>query len=224
MARLPQPGADDGIWGDVLNDFLGVSHNTDGTLKDNGVQESTLSSAVRAKLNAVGSSGVTSINTRTGAVTLTKSDVALGSVDNTSDANKPVSTAVQAALDTKADANAMASALGGKADDVAVVHNAGDEAVGGIKNFASSPVVPVPTVSTQVANKAYVDSAVTGNAITYAAIPAGLTLTVDYANSAYPSRPTNRADIIVRWRGPVAPSIGGSGAMDNVDEWVNLAP
>lgn len=33
MARLPIPGSDDGQWGDVLNDFLNVSHNADGTLK-----------------------------------------------------------------------------------------------------------------------------------------------------------------------------------------------
>lgn len=38
-----------------------------------------------------------------GNITLAKSDVGLGNVDNTSDANKPVSTAQQAALDTKAD-------------------------------------------------------------------------------------------------------------------------
>ncbi len=31
--RLPTPGADDNIWGDVLNGFLQVEHNTDGTLK-----------------------------------------------------------------------------------------------------------------------------------------------------------------------------------------------
>jgi hypothetical protein len=34
MARLPIPGADAGAWGDILNDFLEVEHNTDGTLKD----------------------------------------------------------------------------------------------------------------------------------------------------------------------------------------------
>jgi hypothetical protein len=33
MARLPQPGGDDGTWGDLLNDFLAQEHNTDGTLK-----------------------------------------------------------------------------------------------------------------------------------------------------------------------------------------------
>lgn len=33
MARLPKPGGDDGNWGHILNDFLGVEHNADGTLK-----------------------------------------------------------------------------------------------------------------------------------------------------------------------------------------------
>ena len=33
MARLPQPGGDKGSWGNVLNDYLAVAHNDDGTLK-----------------------------------------------------------------------------------------------------------------------------------------------------------------------------------------------
>jgi hypothetical protein len=33
MARLPVPGRDDGVWGDLLNDFLAVEHATDGTLR-----------------------------------------------------------------------------------------------------------------------------------------------------------------------------------------------
>ena len=31
MARLPIPGSDNGVWGSVLNDFLAVQHNNDGT-------------------------------------------------------------------------------------------------------------------------------------------------------------------------------------------------
>jgi hypothetical protein len=31
--RLPIPGSDDGTWGNVLNGYLGVEHNGDGTLK-----------------------------------------------------------------------------------------------------------------------------------------------------------------------------------------------
>ncbi|HJQ08070.1 MAG TPA: glycosyl hydrolase family 28-related protein [Candidatus Saccharimonadales bacterium] len=34
MTRLPIPGSDSGTWGAILNDFLSVEHNEDGTLKD----------------------------------------------------------------------------------------------------------------------------------------------------------------------------------------------
>lgn len=46
-------------------------------------------------------SPVQSVAGKTGAVTLDKSDVSLGNVDNTSDADKPVSTATQTALNAK---------------------------------------------------------------------------------------------------------------------------
>jgi hypothetical protein len=48
-----------------------------------------------------GVAGVSSVNTRTGDVTLGKADVALSNVDNTADIDKPVSTATQTALDGK---------------------------------------------------------------------------------------------------------------------------
>ena len=37
MARLPVPGSDDGQWGAILNDFLEVAHNNDGTLSSASV-------------------------------------------------------------------------------------------------------------------------------------------------------------------------------------------
>ncbi len=33
MARLPSPGGDKGTWGTILNEFLSVDHNSDGTIK-----------------------------------------------------------------------------------------------------------------------------------------------------------------------------------------------
>lgn len=48
-----------------------------------------------------GGGAVDSVNGQTGVVELDKADVGLGNADNTSDANKPVSTAQQAALDGK---------------------------------------------------------------------------------------------------------------------------
>lgn len=40
MARLPTPGSDNGSWGTILNDYLSVSHNADGTLKSSQVSAS----------------------------------------------------------------------------------------------------------------------------------------------------------------------------------------
>lgn len=51
--------------------------------------------------NKLSSAPVASVNNKTGAVTLAKGDVGLGNVDNTSDANKPISSATQAALNDK---------------------------------------------------------------------------------------------------------------------------
>jgi len=91
MSRLPTPGQDNGTWGTILNDFLDVAHNPDGTLKANGI-------------------------------------------------------------------------IASKADDNAVVHNTGNESISGTKTFQTSPVVPTPTLGSQVANKSYVDSTVSAGA------------------------------------------------------------
>lgn len=84
MSRLPTPGGDENAWGTLLNDFLMVEHNGDGTLKkagdiatassnassalstaqakytkpSDGIPESDLHSAVVVKLNTAGSGNV----------------------------------------------------------------------------------------------------------------------------------------------------------------------
>lgn len=70
-------------------------------VNDGITKKVTLADAVLATIEAE-HFGVTSVNTRTGTVVLDKTDVGLDNVDNTSDANKPVSTAQQTALNLKA--------------------------------------------------------------------------------------------------------------------------
>lgn len=55
-------------------------------------------------IEVTASGDVLTVNGQAGTVVLTKADVGLGNVDNTSDANKPVSTATQTALNLKANA------------------------------------------------------------------------------------------------------------------------
>lgn len=57
---------------------------------------------------------------RLGNVNITKANIGLSNVDNTSDADKPVSTATQNALNLKANASDVNTALAGKADNSTV--------------------------------------------------------------------------------------------------------
>lgn len=94
MSRLPIPGSDIDTWGSLLNDYLSQTLDGQGFLKANSVGTSQI------QANAITS---TEIATNT----LTKNDVGLGNVDNTSDANKPVSVATQTALNGKIDASTL---------------------------------------------------------------------------------------------------------------------
>lgn len=79
-----------------------------------------------------GGGSVNSVNTISpvsGNVTLNKSHLELGEVDNVSDANKPVSVATQQQLELKAAVNA-------------VVALTGNQTIAGVKTFSSAPVVP----------------------------------------------------------------------------------
>lgn len=100
MARLPIPGSDDGKWGEILNQYLSVALDADGELRTDTVGRDQL------RLNSVTShaiadESVTSSKLAPGAVTA--ASVGLGNVDNTSDADKPVSSAAQILLDAKID-------------------------------------------------------------------------------------------------------------------------
>lgn len=70
-----------------------------------GLSANDFTDTLKDKLDGIESgaqvNSVTSVAGRTGDVTLAKADVGLGNVDNTSDANKPVSNATQTALNAK---------------------------------------------------------------------------------------------------------------------------
>lgn len=56
MSRLPIPGGDNGTWGSILNDFLSVSHNTDGTLQTSALKQAgAITSSSLGQANGVAS-------------------------------------------------------------------------------------------------------------------------------------------------------------------------
>ena len=86
---------------------------------------------------AAAAAPVQSVAGKTGAVSLTKSDVGLANVDNTSDLNKPISTATQSALDLKAPLASPA-----------------------LTGFPTAPTAAPGTGTTQIATTAFVAAAV----------------------------------------------------------------
>ncbi len=96
MARLPQPGADNGQWGDILNDYLRQSHKADGTLATDSVTADAIAP---------------------GAVS--KTDVGLSNVTNTADTDKPVSGPQQTALAAKLNITDLDTQTAAKISDTA---------------------------------------------------------------------------------------------------------
>lgn len=162
MVRLPQPGGDNGSWGEILNEYLSEVHNGDGTIKDGVVTEAKLSSAAQVKLNAVaGTPDWTTITNKPAVITagadataakatlsLAKADVGLGNVDNTSNVteraaavtltNKTISGASNTLSNiSQSSVSNLTTDLAAKATDTAVVHIAGTETVTGQKTFST---------------------------------------------------------------------------------------
>lgn len=128
MARLPNPGGDDGTWGQVLNDFLDVSHNSDGTLKSSAVSgagAATDSSVVHNTGNEVVA------GTKTFSASPTVPTPTLGS---------------QAANKTYVDSVAGAGAPDATTSNKGIVQLAGD--LGGVGTTATAPVIASGAITT----------------------------------------------------------------------------
>lgn len=74
MARLPVPGADGGVWGDILNDYLGQSHNADGTLKLGAISNAGAATD-SAVVHKAGTETITGAKDFTGGLTVNGADV-----------------------------------------------------------------------------------------------------------------------------------------------------
>lgn len=101
--------------------------------KDGVISATNVQSAIEEIAGLAATGGVTSVNGRQGAVVLAKGDVGLGNVNNTSDEDKPISTAQQTALDSKAD---KATTINGYALSGNVTIAKSDVGLGNVTNDA----------------------------------------------------------------------------------------
>jgi hypothetical protein len=158
MSRLPTPGSDDGTWGTILNDFLAVELNTDGSLKKAAqiTQASTDATNALSVANAAGtaaSSAQTAANsaqaTADAAQTVANNKYSLpaGGVPKTD-----LAAAVQTSLDA-ADARDAAKLQGNAVDPSApgdgqmLVYSTASSSW--VPNTATSTVVSDATSSTK---------------------------------------------------------------------------
>jgi len=124
MARLPEPGKDNGTWGDILNEYLSQALKNDGFLKDNSVTSAAIApGAVTA--SEIASDAVTATQIADGTITeaqlaagvQTKLNASAGAVVTTDITD---STAIGRAILTAADAAAVRSAIGAGTSNLAI--------------------------------------------------------------------------------------------------------
>ena len=150
-------------------------------------------------------SPVQSVAGKTGAVSLTKGDVGLGNVDNTSDLEKPISTAVQNALNSKASigpattntAGVMSALDKTKLDGIDVGANnyslptATSFMLGGVKTGTnitnSSGTISVPDGTTSEKGVVQLSTAINSTATTLAATASAVKTAYDRAEQAFQS-------------------------------------
>ena len=120
MTRLPIPGADDDNWGSILNDYLQVSHATNGALKPDAVTPSAIQDASVAGTKLQDSS-----------ITSAKLDVSGGSDGQVLTRDSGASSGL-----------AWTSATGGSSSDATLTTKGLVQLAGDLGGTASSPTVP----------------------------------------------------------------------------------
>ncbi len=167
MARLPQPGGDDGTWGQLLNDFLSVAHATDGTITPSGGVPDNSIPAAKLQNSSVTN---TQLNTGSGSdgQVLTKAAAAAGGFSWTSVAGSP---------------NATTSSTG-------MIQLAGD--LGGTGTTATAPVISDNAItSAKIANGTIVDGDISGSAAIAKSKLAALSIGDSDVSSISESKVTN---------------------------------
>jgi hypothetical protein len=179
VQRLPISGQDDGTWGNILNGFLLVEHTADGTLKARTdgtlaplvagkVPLTNLGSGTASSSNFLRGDGIWSVPTATDATKLAiannlseltatastaRTNLGLGSIDNTSDASKNSATVTLTNKTISGSSNTLSnipeSAVTNLTTDLSAKANTSSLATvatsGSYADLTSKPAIPKPT-------------------------------------------------------------------------------
>lgn len=148
MARLPVPGSDNNVWGGILNEFLSVAHDDDGTIKADAVGSDQLAdnavSSAKIAPDAVTNDKIASLGAVSGVAALD------------SDGDPVTSGGVKAVTQTSLDASTAANIISTDSDTAqALATAAGDsehplrDAIAALANAVTPPLVlesgdPIP--------------------------------------------------------------------------------
>jgi hypothetical protein len=153
MARLPVLGSDEGVWGQILNDFLSVSHDSNGALKGGAVADAGAASDSTVVHN-------TGNELISGTKTFSASPVIPSPASGSQAANK-----------TYVDSVVGAGAPDANPTTKGIVQLAGD--LGGAGSTASAPIITDGVITT---------SKLGANAVTTAKIASGAVTTAEIAD------------------------------------------
>jgi hypothetical protein len=236
MARLPTQGGDENVWGVILNDFLSVEHNTDGTLKKDGdiaQAQADATSALAAsqpdttiqKIEVAQAGSVVGtrkqINFVNGTnVTITAADDNTNNRVNVTVASSAAGTIVEPTTPPPT-INTTGSVLGTSANaahadhtHALVAHTHADTANGGQLLQANTHGTPdtdsAPTALHHTLGTGANQAAVGSH--THTSLARAVSI---YSGGAYPARPTDYA--VVEFVGPVDPA----GLAQEYDTWIN---
>lgn len=136
MPRLPIPGSDGGQWGDILNEYLSVSHEADGSIKSSAIPPpsdgATGATGIQGPQGTVGAQGATGpTGPPTNLTTSVNSTTVTVTSDTGTDATIPAATTTDAGVLTAADKSTIDGLGNSSGLDVGTVSGtvaAGDDA------------------------------------------------------------------------------------------------